>query len=151
MELEIKLATPDDIFGNVGYEQTFREYRDECSNTELGLAVADERAYRALTTAGTLCTGAAFRDGELVGFINVLTTAIPHYAGKRVGTVESLFLRKSERKGRAGLRLIAWAKAFASAQGCSALLISAPAGSSLERIGHKLWRHSNTVFSVGLE
>jgi hypothetical protein len=84
---------------------------------------------------------------ELAGFATALTYIVPHY-GKRIATVESLFVGSAHRRGSTGLRLMDAIEEYGRRQSCLVVLYSAPAGSYFEQLLGKLrgCRHSNTVF-----
>jgi len=96
--------------------------------------------YAALEKAGVMsCFGVFQRDNHpqedatLVGFAAVLSTTAPHY-GRRVATVESLFIASKHRRGRIGQNLLARIEEHAADAGCEAILYSAPVHSSLDQL-----------------
>jgi GNAT superfamily N-acetyltransferase len=89
--------------------------------------------YEAMERAGVLACFGAYTGDELVGFITVLTSVMPHH-GKRVATTESLYVEPSHRDSGAGDALLTAAKEFASESGCIVLLHTARVDSALETI-----------------
>lgn len=146
--MNIRECTPEEIFSAPGYAECYAEYTDECANSRIGETKPDIERYRKMHELGVLVCGGAFDGDALVGVVWVMVTPVAHYCGQRIATTESLFLRKKYREGLAGIRLIKWARARAGELGCPVLYISAPAGSSLDAIGARLWKRTNVVYCV---
>lgn len=126
------------------------EYGAESTIDGMGPQCPQFDTYYKLEAAGMIHITGAFHGDELVGFVIVLASILPHY-GKPVATTESLFLAKAYRKGNAGLRLLRSAEQRAKEIGAVGILVSAPAGGQLERILPRYgYTHSNTVFFRGL-
>jgi hypothetical protein len=123
------------------------EYAAECALPELGPAQPQADMYAVMEQSPAFQCFGVYEDGELAGFASVLTYVAPHY-GKRIATVESLFIAAAQRRGRTGNELMCALEEHAAKCGCVAILYSAPAGSQLERLLQLLrpYRHSNTVF-----
>ena len=128
-----------------------REYADECSIAEIGTANPQPEAYAAMEASGMFHSFAAYHQGRLVGFANLLTPVLPHY-GVRVATVETLFVGKDFRSTSAGLDLRRALEDHAAAAGCVGILYSAPAGGQLERLleASRHYYKTNSVFYRGL-
>jgi len=77
----------------------------------------------------------------------MLTPVFPHY-GKRVASIESLFIAKASRSSGAGLELMNAVEKCAKEAGCVGILYSSPAGGQLERLleARKQYQRTNTVF-----
>ncbi len=123
------------------------EYSAECALPELAPIDPQRDAYAAMEATGAFQCFGAFEGRALAGFAAALVYAVPHY-GKRIATVESLFLAAGHRRGRAGNQLMNAVEDYAREQGCLVILYSAPAASQFERLLRVLrpYRHSNTVF-----
>jgi len=122
------------------------EYGAESTISGIGPQCPQFETYSKLEAAEIIHITGAFCGDELVGFVIVLASVLPHY-GKLIATTESLFLAKAYRKGDAGIKLVHAAEDRALAVGAIGILISAPAGSQLEKIlPHIGYAHSNTVF-----
>lgn len=121
-------------------------YAHESSVPELGAPRAQVHTYRKLEAAGVLHPLGAFNDSELVGFLLLLVTVLPHY-GVPAATTESFFVLPEVRKHGVGLQLLAHAEARARDLGAKAVLVSSPAGSALDRVlsSKKEYRCSNIV------
>jgi GNAT superfamily N-acetyltransferase len=98
-----------------------------------------------MESAGFLKIFGAF-DPELIGFASLLLTVLPHY-GKKVATVESLFVMPEYRTIGAGTELLRFIECFAANEGCTAILYSAPSGGKLAKLLElKDYRRTNEVF-----
>lgn len=137
-------------FGVILQEQNaalIAEYGAECSIAGIGAINPQPDIYAALERAGVMCCFAVICDYHVVGFANVLITVMPHY-GRKVATVESLFVAKAYRNTRAGVSLMTVIEAHAMAAGCAGILYSAPTGGKLERLlsRQKKYQRTNSVF-----
>ncbi len=123
------------------------EYAEECSIPEIGPINPQADMYDLLEQKGVMQCYGAFQDVQLVGFASVLTTVFPHY-GKKVATVESLFVAAEHRATSAGKDLMRALDEHCKVRGCTGVLYSAPAGGKLEMLldnGAK-FRRTNVVF-----
>lgn len=127
------------------------EYAAECSIASIGPINPQPDIYAALERAGMAQCFAVLCDGRLVGFANVLMTVMPHY-GRKLATVESLFVSAPYRNTRAGIALLSVIEGHALAAGCVGVLYSAPADGKLERLlaRQKRYERTNVVFYRGL-
>lgn len=145
-KLTIRYCTFDEIEAAPNIDALIAEYAAESSHAELPDPGAQWAHYKALEAAGGLSAICAFIDDELVGFIFVLASKVPHYA-QSLAVTESFFVTKAHRKGGLGLKLLKSAEWHASQVGAGCLMVSAPAGGTLERVMPRMgYRHSNTVF-----
>lgn len=119
----------------------------ESSIPEIGPINPQWDTYAALEKSGLFQCFGAFHEGELVGFAWILTPVLPHY-GKRVGTLESLFVSSAFRHFGCGEALMRTVEQYAKEAGCVGVLYSAPAGGNLERFLElkKSYRRTNSVF-----
>lgn len=145
--IEIRRCKVSDIEAAPNLEALLAEYGAESSLPEIGPAAAQFPMYRHLETAGMLHAIGAFQGDELVGFVCVLVSVLPHY-GRTVATSESLFVTAPARSTGAGMRLLRNAEDVAREHGASAFLLSAPVDSQLEKVmrGTHSYRPSNSVF-----
>lgn len=136
-----------EILEALNAQELLEEYAAECSLPELGPIEPQVEAYAVMERSGAFQCFGVYEDGGLVGFASALTYIVPHY-GKRIATVESLFLAAAHRSGRTGNTLMSAIEEYARKQGCVVILYSAPASSQFERLLRLLkpYRHSNTVF-----
>ncbi len=124
------------------------EYAAECS-----IPGAEPQAdlYAALEQGGLLACFGAYIGRELVGLVSVVNTVMPHN-GKRIATIESLFVAAGHRDSCAFSALTSAARQQAVDSGCTALLYTARVGSQLETIlTHRAGCHrSHTIFTEWL-
>ena len=76
------------------------EYASESSISGLPHPKAKVEPYKMLESAGALDVYGAYVHEELVGFITVLVSILPHY-GEKVAVTESFFVAKKHRKSGA--------------------------------------------------
>jgi GNAT superfamily N-acetyltransferase len=129
----IRPCTVSDLEASPCFEALLAEYGAESGIPEFGPPVAQMATYKHLEAAGVLQVIAAVQDGELVGFVTVLRSVLPHF-GRQVAITESLFVTSEARSTGAGLALLRAAEDLAREQGGEALLVSAPTGGRLERV-----------------
>jgi GNAT superfamily N-acetyltransferase len=106
------------------------EYAAECS---IFCHDPQVEMYAAMERSGALQCFGAFLANELIGFVSVLSAVMPHH-GKRVATIESLFVLPAHRDSGAGDDLLSAAEQYATESECVALLYTARIGSTLEKI-----------------
>jgi GNAT superfamily N-acetyltransferase len=123
------------------------EYAEECSIPEIGTPNPQRETYARMESYGLMHSFGMFDGVELVGFASILVFVLPHY-GKQIANVESLFLRKSHRRGFAGTQFLRHIEAWAAEKKCAVVLYNARAGSRLEKLLFSLKRYqrTNSVF-----
>ena len=94
----------------------------------------------------------AVYDGKPAGFVTVLTPVLPHY-GKKLATIESLFVAKAYRRYGLGRALMEAVEEYSKGVGCVGILYSAPYGGRLEKVLElsKAYRKTNSVFFRGFD
>lgn len=106
--------------------------------------------YSALEAAGQLLVVTAREDGKLQGYVMMLVRKHPHYR-KICGFEDAYFLRKSSRKGSAGMGLIQSAMIFAQALGAQKVFWHSKCSKDLSTIFTRLgFAHVDEVWSRGL-
>ena len=130
--MEIRQVGFEEVTNDPAFATLAAEYKNSAAE---GMPEIDlqEDVYTRLELAGTMATLAAYVDGTLVGFINVLVTIIPHY-GVPLGTTESFFVAPEHRSTGAGLVLLRRAEELAVSMGAVGLMVSAPVGRSLDKV-----------------
>ena len=119
-----------DILEAENAAQLIAEYAAECSVPD---ANPQAEQYAALEQAGALQCFGAYVDGTLIGFASVLTAIMPHH-GKRVATVESIFVQAQSRTTDAALFLLSALEQYAAERDCVAMLSTARAGSQYDKL-----------------
>ena len=128
------------------FQQLIAEYSAESQLAGLPPAGEKLEAYKQLENNPAYHSLGAFFNGELVGFVSVLTPVLPHY-GVMVAVAESLFVTQVYRHTGAGLALIAAAEALAAELKAPGILFSAPTKGSLEKVlPRRGYRQTNAVF-----
>lgn len=145
--MEIRPSTVDELLAAPNWWELFDEYAAECGNSGIGKPDMQVDTYRMLEANGALKIVAAYSDnGELAGFVVYLLAVLPHY-GKLVAMTESVFVSPAQRDSGAGLALLKATEAGALEAGAAGLLVSAPAGGSLDRLlAAKRYEHTNAVW-----
>lgn len=145
-ELTIRYCSIDEIQHAPNIAALMAEYAEESHNPELPDPNAQFEQYRKLQEVGVLGAIGAFKGDELIGFVGVLSSNLPHH-GARLAITESFFVAKAHRKGGAGLKLLKAAEMHARDIGSPCLLVNTVHGSALEQVMPKLgYRHSNSTF-----
>lgn len=148
---EYRLMSFDELESDPQWPEMVAEYAGECHIAGMPPCEYQGDIYRAMEKTGMVRLIGAYIDDMLVGFCNLIISVLPHY-GKAVGTAESLFVGKAHRSTGVGLGLVRAAERECANAGAIAMLMSAPAGGSMERLMPQIgYRHSNTVFFRALE
>jgi GNAT superfamily N-acetyltransferase len=142
--IEIKPATSGDVLDSTAL---IAEYAAECSIPAIGEINPQRDTYSLMENAGLLHSFMVYENGEKIGFAMVVTPVMPHY-GKRVASIESLFITKIRRSSGAGLELMRMVEQSVKQLGCVGILYSSPAGGQLERLleASKEYQRTNAVF-----
>ena len=126
--------------------ELMEEYAAESAIEGLPHPSAKAEIYKRIEESGMLATIGAKIDQELIGFVLVLASVIPHY-GVNIATTESFFVSKPYRKTGAGIKLLRAAEEHAKQVGSPGLLISAPFGGTLaEVLPRQGYVETNRVF-----
>ena len=128
----------------------FGAFGEHFTRLNLGKVGASMEMYRQMEASGALQILGAFAPG-LVGLASILVYGLPHYNGRRVCAMESLYVFPSARKGGAGIKLLRAAEDLAASLGASALMVSSPIGGRLGRVLPLAgYRETSRVFIRGL-
>lgn len=133
MAVEIEPCMLADVEAAPELAALLAEYGAESANHEIGPVAPQLATYRAMEAANVFHAFSAVLDGELVGFLLLLTPVLPHF-GKVVGVVESYFVASAHRKTGAGTLLRHAAERVAQEQGAVGIMLSAPTGGILEKV-----------------
>lgn len=147
----IRPCTLAEIEQSVELARLLVKYGAESSIAEIGTPAPCMATYRSMAASGVLHIVGAF-DPELVGFASVLIIGLPHYAGRRVASMESFFVTPKARGGGTGIHLLRAAEELARDLGAQALMVSAPVGGRLASVMERTagYRETNRVFTRGL-
>lgn len=109
--------------------------------------------YDAMERAGVIMCFAAYSGSILIGFISVICTVMPHL-GKRVATIESVFVDSEYRSTGAGNLLLDAAEQYAVNAGCIAITEATLVGSGMEkilsrRVGYRQTHSMHTKWLAG--
>jgi GNAT superfamily N-acetyltransferase len=156
----IRRVSYSEILGAGNAQELIEEYAAECSIPQLGQVEPQAETYAKLEAAGLMACFAAYEPYDtpagdvprLIGFGAVLVSAQPHYGGRKVAMVESLFVARQRRRSGASGQLMHWIEQHAAEAGCVAVLYSAPAYSRFAKVLAASHTHvcTNVVYARGL-
>lgn len=147
--MEIKSFTVSEVIQHPDFNAVVEDYTAESGNPDLGPGMPAFDLYKQLESAGLFRVECAVDGDRLVGMVTVLVTVYPHF-GKKVASVESLWLSKGYRKGPAGLKLIRRAQVMAKEMGAVGAYFGAREGSRLARLYERIFTPMNRLFWVKL-
>ncbi len=145
--MEIKAICHAEILGAPNAAELTREYAAECSIPQIGPIDPQADLYARMEASGNFQAFGMFEGERLIGFASALVYTVPHY-GRRVATVESIFLERAHRNGRNGNALMNAIEGYAKEGKCEAILYSARTGSQFERLLtlRRPYERTNSVF-----
>lgn len=142
----LKRCALDELTAAPNWTAMLDEYSTESAIDGLGSQDMQGETYKVIERAGLLHIVGAYLGAELIGFIGVLCSVLPHY-GKKVGISESYFVAAAHRKTGAGLMLLKEAEKIAGEEGALGFLLSAPLGGRLASVlPAKGYAQTNEVF-----
>lgn len=147
MRIAIKPCSIANLESSPNLAALLDEYAAECSIEGLPHPSGKVELYKQLERSGWLSAIGAYTEDQLIGFIFVLCSVIPHY-GVHVATVESYFVAKDKRRTGAGMMLLYAAEQHARDKGSPGLLVTAPAGGVLASVLQSIhgYVETNRVF-----
>ena len=128
--LEVAPCRADDVRDAPNFAALVEEYSGEVAIRELPWPQVNWKTYQALEQAGVLHVFGARLDGDLIGFVVVVTSMSAEY-GVPLTCTEAFFVAQAHRHTGAGLLLLAAAETRARALGSPGLAINAPLGGRL--------------------
>lgn len=144
----VSLAT---LIDDPRFQTLVDEYTVESSIKDMPPINWQREMYQQFEKVGIFHVLAAYQGEELIGFMTMIVTVLPHY-GALTATTESVFVAEAHRAGGAGLKLIREGEAWAKELGAVGLLLSAPAGGKLESLAPRIgYKQTNVVFFKGLQ
>lgn len=147
--MEIKSFTVSEVIQHPDFNAVVEDYTAESGNPDLGPGMPALDLYKQLESAGLFRVECAVDGDRLVGMVTVLVTVYPHF-GKKVASIESLWLSKDYRKGPAGLKLIRRAQVMAKEMGAVGAYFGAREGSRLAQLYERIFTPMNRLFWVKL-
>lgn len=134
---EIRTSTVSEMLANAG--ELFEEHWDEIAlNKQVMVLKPDEDRYRAMEQAGSLLILAAWEGEALVGYsVNFIVNHL-HYADLRLCSNDLLFITRSKRAGRLGLKLIRETEKRAAEMGARLMLWHAKQDTALAAMMPKM-------------
>lgn len=149
-QITVRSCTLEEIERSPTLADLLSAYGKESALSELGKSSPCMDTYRQMAASGVLHAIGAFAP-ELIGLATVLVFGLPHYGGKKIASMESIFVLPEFRRGGTGLKLLRAAEDCAKGNGAAALMVSAPIGSRLEKVmSHSNYRATNCVFTKRL-
>lgn len=146
----VRRTSIDEVKLDPNFKSLTDEYAGESKIAEMPCYNLDINCYQQLEAAGLYHVLGAYVDDELVGFVAVLVTTVPHYSVK-ISSTESFFVAAAYRKGGTGLKLLRAAEQCAKEQGAVILYCNAPVGSRLAQALPVMgFRESHRVFCRSL-
>lgn len=106
------------------------EYAAECSIPD---ALPQVEMYAAMEKVGVLQCFGAYLNEALIGFASIVSGPMPHN-GKRLATMESIFVSADHRSSGAGNALLAATEQHAAELGCVSIIYTVRLGSALQRV-----------------
>lgn len=144
--VSVRQCTISEIQNAPNIDALTEEYVDESHSFELPTPSAQWDQYKNMESIGLLSAISAFIGNELIGFVTVIISVLPHH-GKTIAVTESIFVTKAHRKSGAGLALIRAAESLAKEKGSPCLMVSAPHGGLLEKVMPRIgYRHCTSAF-----
>ena len=131
--ISIRACSVAEIESASSFKDLLAEYAGESAIEGLPPPSARMPFYYALEKTGAFSVYGAFEEEDLIGFITVLTSVLPHYS-TTVAVTESFFVASQHRDTGAGLKLLREAEDYAKERGSPGLLVAAPAGGSLAMV-----------------
>lgn len=146
MTLLVGDSTVQGIVEAPQFDALVAEYAVESANSGLPPPMPHLDRYPQLEAAGVLHPIAATLEGDLIGFITVLVSVLPHY-GFSIAVSESYFVAKAHRHTLAGLKLLVAAEEKTKALGACGIYVSSPTGAALDKILERSgYRETNRVY-----
>ena len=146
-DIVIRPCAFGDVEKEPNIENLVAEYAAESATPGLGPANPQWRMYEAMEAAGVAKLLCAYKGTDLVGFLVLLVSVVPHF-GVPIASTESFFVARAARGTGAGLMLRRAAERMAREMGAVGFFISAPSGGRLAEVMAKSrgWRETNRVY-----
>ena len=146
MSVTYRRLTADEFLCAPNLERLIDAYSDEASIPGMPAYRIHVPTYEMLEDAGALAVFSADYQGEMIGFITILSNLMPHYSAK-LSTIESFFVLHEHRRRGAGLGLLRVAERYAAELGSHGLFVSAPSNGQLAKVLPKFgYEQTNRTF-----
>lgn len=130
VETRIRRVGCMDILGAPNAKALLEAYAEDCL---MPGAESQVEIYQYMESAGVLACFGAYADQELVGFVTVVSSVMPHN-GKRAASIESLFVDRRYRDLGVGRELLDAANGYARSTECVVLTMTARVASALATV-----------------
>lgn len=148
---EVRRVSLSTLIDDPRFQALVDEYTVESSIKDMPPINWQRSMYQQMEAMGIFHLLAAYEGEELIGFMTMIVTVLPHY-GVRTATAESVFVAEGHRKSGIGLKLIRDAEKWATEMGASGIFLSAPSQGKLSMIAPRIgYRQTNQVFFKGLQ
>lgn len=149
--MEVREVTVRTIHDDPAFAGLISEYIEESSLAGMPPPCWELDTYLKMESVGFLHSLGAYRGDDLIGFMLLLVSVLPHY-GIPVATSESYFVAREYRSTGAGLRLLREAEKLAASLGAVGILVGAPIDGKLNAVLSKTeYMPTNTVYFRSFE
>lgn len=146
---ELKIFLAEELLGNKEFDALCREY-GKCNRMPNTDAVKDFDLNAYLPFDKNAVFGVLFDDHKMIGFAVVIKQFHMH-TNAVLAFLDSFFVLPEYRKDANGNFLMSWAKAQARDFEAATMLITAPAGSRLERVYTRKYKRLESWFTVEIK
>lgn len=151
MNYEVRRTTIEDFFSAPKHNDIIEEYAIESRGDYLPKITTDKDLYLRLEAQNMFDLLCLYLNDEMVGFISLLTTPMPHYSRNQT-TVESFYVYPDHRKHGTGKQLVSAAEQIARDRESCVLYITAPSQGRLAKVAPSYGFHeTNRIYAKGLE
>lgn len=135
----------ENIFSDKGFNELAQEYAKVSINKDLKFNRINQDWYLEEETKGNLLAISVKVNNKLVGFASLYISNYPHYNAK-IGTIETIFIKKEYRKHNLGNLLYSKLEEIAIQNKLAGLYQGAPYNSKLAKALMRKWQPTNVLF-----
>ncbi len=146
MKEKIVTYYPEELIDSAEFDALTREYA-KCNAMPNTDAVKNFDLKQYLMWGRNCLIGVLYNDDKMVGLCAVLKEVHLH-TNACIGVLDSLFVLPEYRNHNNGASLMNWAKTVSRDFEASVLLVTAPAGSRLEKVYTRKYKRLESWFSV---
>lgn len=143
--IHCRRITCQEAWDSPQWPKILTEYAHDVQYSDLR-ADPDLEQYRALEASGALRCVGVFDGEKLIGFANYLLYSLPHFAGKRLASSESIWVDLDYRHQGVGHQLIQALFDFAKEDGVYGLYLGAKLGTRAAEIFSRIAKPMNVLF-----